>query len=118
MVLLKKLKEVNMSSGVQITDANFQAEVMESSVPVLLDFWADWCPPCKMIAPHLDQLAGEYAGKVKIGKINVDEENNIASKHGVVSIPTLIIYNKGTIVRQSVGALPKSGIENLFKDLV
>ncbi len=107
-----------MIEGIQITDANFYAEVIDSSIPVLLDFWADWCPPCKMIAPHLDRLAAEYAGKIKIGKINVDEENNLASKHGVVSIPTLIIYDKGKIVRQSVGALPKSGIENLFKDLI
>jgi thioredoxin 1 len=107
-----------MSSGVQITEANFHAEVIESSVPVLLDFWAEWCPPCKMVSPILDQLAAEYAGKVKIGKINVDEENNLASKHGVISIPTMVIYHKGTIVRQSVGALPKPRIENLFKDLI
>lgn len=107
-----------MSSSIQITEDNFRAEVLDSSVPVLLDFWADWCPPCKMIAPHLDQLAAEYSGKVKIGKVNVDEENNLASKHGVVSIPTLIVYKGGSIIRQSVGALPKSGIENLFKDQI
>jgi thioredoxin 1 len=107
-----------MSAGVQITEANFLSEVLESSVPVLVDFWAEWCPPCKMVSPILDQLAGEYAGKVKIAKVNVDEEQNLASKHGVVSIPTMVIYNKGSIVRQSVGALPKSGLENLFKDLL
>ncbi len=107
-----------MSVGLQITASNFHSEVIDSSVPVLLDFWAEWCPPCKMIAPHLDHIAAEYAGKVKIGKINVDEENDLASKHGVVSIPTLIIYKGGSIVRESVGALPKSGIENLFKDLI
>jgi thioredoxin 1 len=91
---------------------------MESSVPVLLDFWAEWCPPCKMVSPILDQLANEYEGKVKIGKVNVDEENNLASKHGVVSIPTMVIYHNGEIIRQSVGALPKPNIENLFKDLI
>jgi thioredoxin 1 len=112
------LRGEDMSSGIQITEANFQAEVIDSSIPVLLDFWAEWCPPCKMIAPHLDQLASEYAGKVKIGKVNVDEENKLATKHGVISIPTLVVYKDGTIVRQSIGALPKSGLENLFKDLV
>jgi thioredoxin 1 len=107
-----------MSAGIQITEANFRAEVIDSSIPVLLDFWAEWCPPCKMVSPILDQLAGEYAGKVKIGKVNVDEENNLASQHGVVSIPTMVIYKNGSIVRQSVGAQPKPGIEKLFKDLI
>ena len=107
-----------MNAGIQITASNFQSEVMDSSIPVLLDFWAEWCPPCKMIGPLMDQLANEYAGKVKIGKINVDEENDLAGKHNVVSIPTLIVYKNGSIVRQNVGALPKSGIESLFKDLI
>ena len=107
-----------MSAVMQITASNFQSEVIDSLMPVLLDFWAEWCPPCKVIAPHLDQLAGEYAGKVKIGKINVDDEDDLARKHGVVSIPTLIVYQKGSIVRKSIGTIPKSEIENLFKDLI
>jgi thioredoxin 1 len=110
------LRGEKMSTTIQITEANFRSEVIDSSVPVLLDFWAEWCPPCKMVGPHLDQLAADYAGKIKIGKVNVDEENNLASQHGVISIPTLIIYNAGKIVRQNIGALPKSAIENLFKD--
>lgn len=107
-----------MGAGVQITASNFQSEVINSPIPVLLDFWAEWCPPCKMISPILDQLAAEYDGKVKIGKIDVDTENDLAGQHNVVSVPTLIVYKGGNIVRQNVGALPKPGIENLFKDLI
>lgn len=101
-----------------ITGANFEAEVLKSNVPVLVDFWASWCGPCKMIAPFLSQLAEEYTGRVKISKVNVDEEQDLASQHGIVSIPTLVIYQGGKIVNQKMGAMPKQEIEKLFKNLV
>jgi thioredoxin 1 len=107
-----------MSNGIQINGANFEAEVLKADVPVLVDFWAEWCMPCRMIGPLLDQLGAEYAGRLKIGKVNVDEENDLAGRHGIVSIPTLVLYKDGSIVRQQVGSLPKHEIENLFKDLV
>jgi thioredoxin 1 len=107
-----------MSQGISLHDANFEAEVLQSPVPVLVDFWADWCTPCKIVAPVLDELAEEFSGRIKVCKINVDEENDLASRHGVVSIPTLVIYQGGKIVRQQVGALPKNQIEALFHDLI
>ncbi|QQO09556.1 thioredoxin [Breznakiella homolactica] len=107
-----------MSTGITLTDENFATEVIESDLPVLIDFWAEWCMPCKMIGPIIDQLAGEYAGKIKIGKVNIDEEGDLAAKHNVISIPTLIVYKNGNIVRQKAGAVPKHEIENLFKDLL
>ena len=107
-----------MSGHITITKTNFQTEVLESSVPVLIDFWASWCGPCKMIAPFIDQLADEYANRIKIGKVNVDEEGDLASQHGIVSIPTLVVYQGGIIVNKTAGAMPKKEIEKLFKNLV
>jgi thioredoxin 1 len=107
-----------MSNGITITNDNFESEVLKSPIPVLIDFWADWCGPCKMIGPFIDQLAEEYSGRIKIGKVNVDEQGDIAGKHGIVSIPTLVVYKDGRPVRQKVGAAPKRDIEALFKDLV
>jgi thioredoxin 1 len=107
-----------MSNEVVITAANFEAEVIQSPIPVLIDFWASWCGPCRMIAPVIGELAGEYAGKIKVGKVNVDEEGDLAGRHGVVSIPTLVVYRNGKIVSQKTGAAPKQAIEGLFKDLV
>jgi thioredoxin 1 len=107
-----------MSNEVTITEANFDQEVVKSDVPVLIDFWAEWCMPCKMIAPALDELAGTYAGKVKIGKVNVDEETDLASRYNIVSIPTLLVFNGGEVVKQHVGAAPKPALEGLFKEYV
>ena len=107
-----------MSAGITITGDNFEHEVLQSSIPVLIDFWAAWCGPCKMIAPFIDQLAGEYEGRIKIGKVNVDEENALAEGHGIASIPTLVLYKDGAIFEQKNGAGSKREIEALFKDLV
>ncbi|MDR2747571.1 MAG: thioredoxin [Treponema sp.] len=107
-----------MSKGITITSENFETEVAASPIPVLIDFWADWCGPCKMIGPFIDQLAGEYEGRLKVGKVNVDEQGELAGRYGIVSIPTLIVYKGGSPVQQQIGAVPKQQIEALFKDLV
>ena len=100
---------------VTITKENFEAEVLNSDVPVLLDFWATWCGPCRMIAPALEEIAAENAGKLKVGKVNVDEEMELAMQFGVTSIPLLVVMKDGKIVNKAVGAMPKAKIEALFK---
>jgi len=94
----------------EFTDANFEQEVLKSELPVLVDFWAVWCGPCKMIAPLVKELAGEYEGKAKIGKVDVDNNQNISIKYGIRSIPTLLLFKDGKIVEQIVGAVPKAQI--------
>ena len=95
---------------VEFTDANFEAEVLKSELPVLVDFWAPWCGPCRMIAPSVEALAAEYAGKAKVGKLNTDENENVSAKYGIRSIPTLLVFKNGEVVNQLVGALPKEKI--------
>lgn len=104
-----------MSVEVTLTSANFQKEVLESTIPVLVDFWAKWCMPCRMIAPSIAQIAEAYKGKVKVGKVNVDDEGDIASQYGIISIPTLLYFKDGQMIKQKVGALPKHEIENFIK---
>jgi len=97
-----------------LNDKNFQDEIKGTQVPILVDFWAEWCAPCRMIAPMLDEIAEEYEGKIKIGKLNVDQNRSIAAQFGVMSIPTLIVFKGGEMVEQMIGAQPK---ENLLKVL-
>jgi thioredoxin 1 len=100
---------------VTVQDASFKAEVLDSSVPVLVDFWATWCAPCKAIAPALDELATQYKGKVKIAKVDVDESNGVAQQYGIRSIPTLLLFKGGKVVDQLVGAVPKTKLEDTIK---
>ena len=102
-----------MGAEVTVTNDNFKAEVLDSDMPVLADFWAEWCVPCKMVGPILEQMAEEYEGKVKIAKINVDEEGELASNYNIVSIPTILLFHKGNVAKQQIGAVPKKVLEEL-----
>ena len=95
----------------EFTDSNFSADVLQAGVPVLVDFWAPWCGPCRQIAPTIDQLATENAGSVKVGKVNIDENPGTAQEYGVASIPTLLVFNGGEVVNRLVGAQPKSRMQ-------
>ena len=102
------MAEVILNAG------NFEAEVLKSEIPVLVDFWATWCGPCRMLAPTIAQIAEEKAGQVKVCKLDVDEVPSVAQKYGISSIPTLIVFKNGTVVRSSVGVQPKAAIEAML----
>lgn len=102
---------------VVLTKENFKSEVLECSSPVLVDFWASWCGPCKMLSPVIDQIADEYFGKVKVGKVNVDDEMSLAVEYKIEVIPTLIFFKDGKVQKQTVGVLDKSEIEDILKTL-
>ncbi|MFA7414125.1 MAG: thioredoxin [Rhizobium sp.] len=97
---------------VKVDNSNFQAEVLDSAEPVVVDFWAEWCGPCKMIAPSLEEISNEMAGKVKVAKINIDDNPELAAKFGVRSIPTLAIFKAGQLADMKVGASPKTALSN------
>ena len=100
---------------IKITSANFEAEVLKSELPVLVDFWAAWCGPCRMLAPAVAQIAAEYDGKVKVGKVNVDEEPELAQRFGIMSIPTVLAFKDGKKTATSIGLVPKDKLLALLK---
>ena len=102
-------------SLVQFTDANFEQEVLKSEQPVLVDFWAPWCGPCRAVGPVVEDLAEAYKGRVKVGKINIDDNPKTATTYGVMSIPTLILFNKGDMMDKLIGLSPKDRLEGLIK---
>ena len=103
-------------STLHFTDANFKKEVLESNLPTLVDFWASWCGPCKMIAPLIDELAKEYAGKMKIGKVDVDANSKVATEYGIMSIPTIMFFKNGKIANQIVGAVNKLDLKRKIEE--
>ena len=107
-----------MTEPIKVTDAEFEDKVLNSEIPVVVDFWAPWCGPCKMVAPILDKLAVEYDGKVLIAKVNTDEDQQYMMQYGVQGIPTMIFVNDGKLIHRQVGALPEPILRDLFEQFV
>jgi len=104
--------------ALEITDANYEELVMQSTQPVVVDFWAEWCGPCKMIGPVIDEMATEYEGRAVVGKVNVDNNAEFSAKYGVRSIPTVLFFQNGVVVDRSVGAVPKSTLDEKLNALL
>lgn len=107
-----------MADEMTVTAATFEADVVKSTVPVVADFWAEWCGPCRMIAPVLKELAKDYKDRLRIAKINVDEEPDLAQRYNIQSIPTLLFFKGGQVVKQQIGAVPRAVLEKIVKELV
>ena len=103
---------------VTLTDSNFKEEVMESEVPVVIDFWAEWCGPCKMIKPAIKEIAEEYKGKVKVGELDVDSNQEITAQYRILNIPTLLFFKEGKVIEQILGAVPKKKIINTLESIL
>jgi len=107
-----------MADEVKVTTGTFETEVAKSAIPVVADFWAEWCGPCRMIAPVLKELAKDYKDRLKVAKINVDEEPDLAARYSIQSIPTLLFFKGGEMVKQQIGAVPRPVLEKIIKELV
>jgi thioredoxin 1 len=107
-----------MGAALHTTDADFKKDVLDSKVPVLVDFWAEWCGPCRMVAPVLDELAKEYDGKIKIAKVNVDENQQVSMDFHIRSIPTLLFFKDGQMVKQLIGAHPKTKLVTEIQEMI
>lgn len=107
-----------MSKEIALTEANFEAEVLKSDIPVLVDFWAEWCGPCRMMNPIVDALADSYAGKLKVGKVNVDESPDLSARYGIQGVPSFLVFQKGQLVKQMVGAQPADKLRGQIDPLL
>jgi len=103
-----------MADILELLDSNFEEQVLKSEIPVLVDFWAPWCGPCRMMGPVVEQVAGDYKGKLKVGKLNVDDSPDLAARYGVRGIPTLILFKSGKVKAQTVGAQPREMLKNFI----
>ena len=104
-----------MAKTIELTDKNFEEEVLKSKVPVLVDFWAPWCGPCNMIAPHVEEIAKEYVGKIKVCKLNVDEASAIATEYAIMSIPAIMLFKDGKVMEKRVGVMNKQELEKFIQ---
>ncbi len=107
-----------MSEPLELTDANFEDQVLKSDKPFLVDFWAEWCGPCRMVGPMVEEISREYGEKLKVGKLNVDQNSETAAKYGIMSIPSLLFFNGGKVVDQVIGALPKKQLVEKVEKIV